>query len=405
MPRMDRGALLADMGGMFDYTQKDYWGGPWYPYWSLILITVLGGFIGLDHFFLRSPVTAMAKLVVNIFGFGIWYLYDILQIVADKKSVMEHGLSAPFWGGTGIARGMFRDGAPNQPLSKSPVRYLLFAIVSLIQPFGVESYIAGDSSAAFFRIAVFLLLFFLWPLLPFTLLWTLWNGIQAWFLPRRLFEKPSQRFWPFSYKFMLGPEGPNKMAPKDLGVQPPSESGQKGIFGLLLLPFTFFFKWLGGLLGFIPGVGPAVVATGAAVEATAGAVEAGATTAKAGFETATEVVKEAGEQIPKVMEAAGDVAAMGASSLGGLPGAGKEASAALRETVKQIGGAAGGNPLDLDFDMSLASPALSLSILVLVSLGGYLAFSRLYTYHKKSRDDNSDNNQDPRKRNDIPPKP
>lgn len=390
------------MGGLFDYTQKDFWGGPWYPYWSLMLMTVLGGLFGLDHFFLRSPLTAMAKLVVNIFGFGLWYFYDILQIVTDKETVMKHGLSAPFWGGTGIARGMFRDGAPNQTLSKSPFRYMAFSILSLIQPFGVESYVAGDSSAAFFRFAVFLFMFFLWPLLPFTLVWTLWNAIQAWFLPKRLFEGPSKRFWPFSYKFLLGPEGPNKLGPKDEGMPPPGSESKGGFFSMLLLPFVAFFKWLGSLVGLIPGVGPAVVATGAAVEATAGAVEAGAETAKASAEAATQVVKEAGDQIPKVMEAAGDVAATAASSIQGLPGAGKEASAALRNSMKQLGG---GNPLDLDFDMTLASPALATGLLILVSLGGYFAFKRLAAYHTPSRKPDGSAHEDPRKRNDVPPKP
>ena len=52
--------------GVFDYTQKAYWGGPWYPYWSLLLVSVFGGFIGLDHLYLRSPTTGICKFIVNI---------------------------------------------------------------------------------------------------------------------------------------------------------------------------------------------------------------------------------------------------------------------------------------------------------------------------------------------------
>ena len=57
---------------MFDYTQQPFWRGPWYPYWSLIIISIFGGLFGLDHFWLRSPLTGVLKMIVNIFGLGIW---------------------------------------------------------------------------------------------------------------------------------------------------------------------------------------------------------------------------------------------------------------------------------------------------------------------------------------------
>ena len=39
-------------------------------------LSVLGGFFGLDHLYLRSPLTFIAKLITNIFTFGTWWLYD-----------------------------------------------------------------------------------------------------------------------------------------------------------------------------------------------------------------------------------------------------------------------------------------------------------------------------------------
>ena len=106
----------------FDYTRKQFWGGPWYPYWSLAVVSVMCGFVGLDHFWLRSPTTGILKFIVNLFGFGIWWIYDLIQIFGEKDNVMEHGLTAPFAGPLGIGAGMFRDNQPDAPLSKSPFR-------------------------------------------------------------------------------------------------------------------------------------------------------------------------------------------------------------------------------------------------------------------------------------------
>ena len=66
--------------GAFDYTQKPFWRGVWYPYWSLILVSILGGLFGLDHWYLRSPVSGVLKLIVNVLTFGLWYFYDILVL-------------------------------------------------------------------------------------------------------------------------------------------------------------------------------------------------------------------------------------------------------------------------------------------------------------------------------------
>ena len=74
---------------MFDYTQKSFWGGSWYPYWTLIVATILGGFFGLDHIWLRSPTSGLLKFIVNILTLGLWYFYDMIQILGEKENVMK----------------------------------------------------------------------------------------------------------------------------------------------------------------------------------------------------------------------------------------------------------------------------------------------------------------------------
>ena len=59
----------------FLHTRKEYWGGSWYPYWSLMLVTLLGGFFGLDHIWLRSPQTGILKFIINLLTFTCIYLH------------------------------------------------------------------------------------------------------------------------------------------------------------------------------------------------------------------------------------------------------------------------------------------------------------------------------------------
>jgi hypothetical protein len=75
--------------------------------WWLSVIPFTG-LLGIDHLYLRSPWTAMIKMF-TIGGFGIWYLWDAVQLSTEKERVMNYGLSAPFDAITGIAQGMLED--------------------------------------------------------------------------------------------------------------------------------------------------------------------------------------------------------------------------------------------------------------------------------------------------------
>ena len=158
------------MGVMFDYTQKSFWGGSWYPYWSLIIISIIGGLFGLDHFWLRSPLTGTLKFFVNIFSLGLWYFYDLVQILGEKESVMKNGLSAPIIGPLGIGAGMFRDNNPNEPLAKAPYKFLAYLILAFL-PFGFEFFLAGDSNGAMAKF-ICTIIFFLWPI---AIIWSVVN--------------------------------------------------------------------------------------------------------------------------------------------------------------------------------------------------------------------------------------
>jgi len=70
--------------------------------------SALGGLLGLDHFYARSPWTGFAKMF-TVGGFGLWWLWDVCQIAFEKERVVRYGLSTPFDIVTGIAQGMITE--------------------------------------------------------------------------------------------------------------------------------------------------------------------------------------------------------------------------------------------------------------------------------------------------------
>jgi hypothetical protein len=205
------------MAGMFDYTQAKYWGGPSYSYWTLILMTVVGGFFGLDHLWLRSPQTAFLKAIIPTFG--LWYLYDLLQVCGDQELVMKYGLTAPAVGPLGIGAEMFVDDddyldenkklLPDVQISKSPFRYLAYMLLVWL-PFGLDFFVAGDTYGGFAMLLSFISII-LWPI---TFIWICFNIFKAVFMPKTLFEFGPTRMFPFT--LVWSETGPSKLGPKDI---------------------------------------------------------------------------------------------------------------------------------------------------------------------------------------------
>ncbi len=291
---------------LFDYTQKNYWGGPWYPYWTLLLATVVFGFFGLDHFWLRSPLSGLIKAVVNVFTFGLWYFYDVIQIATEQERVQKYGLSAPVFGPLGIGAGMFRSGAGSEgeTLSKSPFRYLLYVAMLLIPfTFGLEYVVAGDIGGAGFK---FLTSVFFFILAPVGIIYTLMNFIHAVVIPKSLFEHGTYHLFPAS--LFIGPRGTaaaGVLGPKD--VPEPTEACSVGL-GAVFGPFTELLK-----LAVQNITAPATAAVGAV----AGAVQASATAVKTG----AEVVVKTGETISAGLDAAKGLASGAGGLVSGVKGA------------------------------------------------------------------------------------
>ena len=294
---------------LFDYTQKSYWGGAWYPYWTLIVATILFGFFGLDHFWLRSPVSGIVKAIFNVFTLGLWYFYDIIQVVTEQERVQRYGLSAPVFGPLGIGAGMFTDGlgadagTEGETLGKSPFRYLLYVIMLFIPfTFGLEYVVAGDMGGAGFK---FLTSIFWFILAPVGVIYTLMNVIHAVAIPKSLFEHGTYHLFPAS--MFIGPRGVGAagvLGPKD--VPEPTEACSAGL-GAVIAPFMELLKHAVNNV-----TAPATVAVGAV----SGAVTAGATALKTG----ADVVTQAGKTISSGLAAVEGIASGAGGVVSGLKG-------------------------------------------------------------------------------------
>ena len=396
----------------FAYTRKSFWGGPWYPYWSLAVVSVLGGFFGLDHFWLRSPTTGILKLIVNLLGLGIWWFYDMIQIFGEKDNVMEHGLTAPFVGPLGIGAGMFRDNQPDAPLSKSPFRWMGY-LATMGLPFGLDSLIAGDTDGALARFSTFIMFMFLWPI---AMIWGLWNVGRTLFTPKKVFEEGTIRMFPFTW--FMDSNGPSKLGPHDLpaGSDAQCEQGADGFFKRTFGSILVFLDYVlptvvkTALNSAFPALIPAVETSAAAVTAIAGTTKAAANTATVAIGAAKNIVQAAVEPAKAVVGTASQAvqqipaAIDAAKSLTGPVGQQLQQFTTPEGLLKAAGTAAtpmvGGALLETNSDWT--NSILFGALLIILGGGAYMAMRRLNIgtklFSKEEKDDGP-------KRNDTPPQP
>ena len=328
---------------------------------------------------------------MNVFGLGIWYLYDILQVFGEKDSVMKHGLTAPVVGPLGIGAGMFTDNQPGVPTGKSPFRWLAYTALAFL-PFGFELLVAGDWNGAFAKF-MSSILFFLWPI---AFIWTGYTVFQALFQPKSVWENGTTRLFPFSY--FMDPYGPSSLGPRDV------KGGSGGGFFSSMLTIAQTF------LPFVaPGVVPAVAAVGAATTATARTVEAAADTATGVIEAFKEPVTQTVsigtgliKQIPTVASAIPTIASQVEESIQAqtTPQAIEAAIAASAASKQPMGVLMkGGGIME---DNGLSNSALLTFLGALFGAGAWFGFSRL---NKSTELFSNKPNASRRKWDDTPPQP
>ena len=226
---------------LYTYTQGDTWEGKELPNWVFQLFTAfpLTGFFGIDHLLFHSPQTALMKAVVNIFTLGSWYIYDILQQLADQEKVKEYGLTIPAFGASGLGYGLVGKGDASQGFSK--VLFFLAYVLLIFVPFGISSFVVGDVKGG---IAKVFATFWILPIL----FWTLYEVFLLVFKPADLFTKGTPRAFPFS--LFMDPNGfsPRVMTPgavkeieASMAAAENAEKAKPGFFGTLFNSIFSFF--------------------------------------------------------------------------------------------------------------------------------------------------------------------
>jgi len=163
-------------------------------------LTVLGGFFALDHLYLRSPLTFVAKLITNFFTFGTWWLYDASQATFNRNVVKVFGLGVPGLGPKGIAAGVLASDIPD----KKHMSFFVYALALLLGGiFGLDSFITGDKHTGFIRL--FCLITGI--LAPVAILWWLYNTGLFLFKTKDVINKNWEYFGappPAEYSMSIG---------------------------------------------------------------------------------------------------------------------------------------------------------------------------------------------------------
>ena len=124
-------------------------GAAYLSYNVFLALSVLGGFLALDHLYLRSPLTFLAKLILNIFTLGAWWLYDASHAVFNRDVVKIFGLPLPGWGPKGIGAGTMASDVPD----KKHMAFFAYGLALIFGGiFGLDSFLVGDKQSGFIRL-------------------------------------------------------------------------------------------------------------------------------------------------------------------------------------------------------------------------------------------------------------
>ncbi len=184
----------------------DTWGAPDRNYYVFVVLSFLFGFFGLDHFYLRSFGTGTQKLLLNIFGLGIWYFWDCAQILSEGEKIRKQGLASPFDWIRGIGRGTFTEGGimSGGGINSAQKSYLVYAFLAIFFGWlGADKFYIG---AAWQGLAKLLSVFNIFLFL-FGAIWVIYDAYNAFFNTRGILEHGIEAPMPYNLFFdKVGPE-------------------------------------------------------------------------------------------------------------------------------------------------------------------------------------------------------
>ena len=237
-------------------TQVEYWKTAHLSRGMYLVLVVLGGLLGLDHLYLRSPVTAFFKVLSIPLLLGFWYFYDIAQAFGEKEHIEKYGLGIPFYGPIGLGAGMFADAKASDEAAKASsdlswkaTKFMLYIILTSLIGLPLNKLIIGDYSAFFVQILMFFPGVFLLGIPPLiAIFWGLSDLIGANLYTRSIFESGTTRFLSglgfLDACFPAADLGPGKFVPAAQAAGDKDKTIFGSITAVLFFPFTMLYNRL-----------------------------------------------------------------------------------------------------------------------------------------------------------------
>jgi TM2 domain-containing membrane protein YozV len=170
------------------------WGNPDRSFMTFMILSVLLGFLGFDHFYLRSYVSGFQKLFTNVFFLGIWYFWDLIQIFHDGKKVRAEGLSSPLDWIKGIGRGVFPT-LEQEGKFEAPKSYLIYTFLTVCFGWlGADKFYIGNGWHGILKLFSTLNIF----LFLIGIVWVLWDAFHAIFMTKSIVNGHITAPLPFS---------------------------------------------------------------------------------------------------------------------------------------------------------------------------------------------------------------
>ena len=117
LPKPGKQSSLVDVVMVWEFpavsqSRIEFWNTPQFTQSGMWWFTLVFGFFGLHHLYLRSPQTALIFLIGNFISLGYLWGYDLVQLSSSggytTETLNTHGLAHP-WGAMGLAQGMWKE--------------------------------------------------------------------------------------------------------------------------------------------------------------------------------------------------------------------------------------------------------------------------------------------------------
>jgi TM2 domain-containing membrane protein YozV len=296
----------------------DTWGGPDRNYFLFVALSIVLGFLGVDHFYLRSFATGTQKLITNVFTLGLWYWWDLLQILTDGEKIRKDGLSSPLDWVQGIGRGVFAGPPSAEKCDKATTgggssgsakkSYLIYAFLAIFFGWlGADKFYLGYGWQGIAKVlSCFNIFLFL-----FGWMWVLWDGFKAFFMTDSILKDGITAPLPYSMLFTQKIDGDVfKVQPSAAGAETTSGGMSDMIgnmFGVPAIPTVPWREVYRELVA--PVITPQLIKTvreaSAATQAASAAVSTAANTAVNMVNTAVNAANTATAAVPNRMTGGG----------------------------------------------------------------------------------------------------